>query len=86
MFRLVPWAVVLGAVALLPALLVGCVGAQPLLPRATLSRAVLTPSSSDRVDFAYTLTRPARVSLALEFPSGERVQLRADEIRPAAGE
>jgi hypothetical protein len=85
LFRLLPSAVVLGAVALLPALLVGCVRAQPLLPHAALSRDVLTPSSSDWVDFDYALSRPARVTLTLQFPSGERLPLRSDEPRPAAG-
>ena len=83
--RLASSAVVLGAVALLPVLLVGCVAAQPLLPHAALSRATLTPSSSDRVQFSYTLARPARVTLTLELPNGERVPLRTDELRPAAG-
>ena len=81
--RLVSSAALLGA---LPAvLLVGCVAAQPLLPQVALSRAVLTPSSSDRVDFAYTLTRPARVTLTLELPDGARVPLRSEATRPAAG-
>jgi hypothetical protein len=83
--RLVPSAVVLAVAALLPALLVGCVGAQPLLPHAALSRAILTPSSADWVELRYTLSRPASVSVAVELPSGERLPLRSEEPRPAAG-
>lgn len=85
MFRLVPSAVVFGVAALLPTLLVGCVRAQPLLPHAALSHDVLTPSGTDRVDFTYTLSRPARVTLTLELPSGQRLPLRQDEPRPVAG-
>ncbi|HYU19028.1 MAG TPA: hypothetical protein VEQ11_10055 [Chloroflexota bacterium] len=85
MLRFVPPAVVLGAAALLPTLLAGCVRAQPLLPAAALSGPVLTPSSSDRLDFAYTLGRPARVTLSLEMPDGRRATLREDEVRPAPG-
>ena len=85
MFGLASSAVVLRVVALLPILLVGCVAAQPLLPQAGLSRSVLTPSSSDRLQFSYALTRPAWVTLTLELPDGSRVPLRTDDVRPAAG-
>jgi hypothetical protein len=85
LFRWSPAAVVLGAAALLPSLLVGCIGAQPLLPHTALSRSVLTPSSGDRLELSYALTRPARVDLAVELPTGERLPLRSDAPRPAAG-
>ena len=75
----------IGLAVLLPALLAGCVSAQPLLPAVSLSHSDLTPSSTDRVDLTYTLTRPARVSVTLEMPSGDLVALRSDELRPAAG-
>lgn len=78
-------AVLLGVAALLPILLGGCVRAQPLLPQVVLSRPTLTPSSSDRVELRYILTRPARVDLALRLQNGEHVALRSDEPRPAAG-
>ena len=85
MTRSITLAVVLGVVGLLPGLLAGCVRAQPLLPQVSLSRPTLTPSSSDRVELRYTLSRPARVDLALRLQNGEQVALRSDEPRPAAG-
>ncbi len=75
----------LGILALLTLLLAGCVAAQPLLPQATLSNPVLTPSSLDSLQFSYTLTRPARITLTLGLPDGRGVPLRADELRPAPG-
>ena len=76
---------VLGVVAMLSVTLIGCLGAEALVPHAALSRPFLTPSSSDRVDMSYTLTRPAAVSVALETPDGQHLVLRSDEPRAAPG-
>jgi hypothetical protein len=62
-----------------------CGGPGRLLEQAALSRSTLTPSTSDRLDLAYTLSRAARVSLSLVGPNGSSVPLLADEPRPAAG-
>lgn len=63
----------------------GCGGSGRLLEQASLSRSLLTPSTTDRIDLTYTLSRAARVSVALTLPSGEAVPLLSDEPRPAAG-
>jgi hypothetical protein len=65
--------------------LAGCAGSGRLLEQASLSRATLTPSTTDRLDLAYTLTRAARVSITLALPDGGTVPLLVDEPRPAAG-
>jgi hypothetical protein len=62
-----------------------CAGPGKLLEQAGLSRSSLTPSTTDRLDLTYTLTRAARVSLSLVGPNGAPVALLADEPRPAAG-
>lgn len=77
-----------GPLLLLVMLLVavaGCGASGPLLDGAGLSRGTLTPSTTDRLDLAYTLTRAARVSVTLALPNGSTVPLLADEPRPAAG-
>jgi len=56
-----------------------------VLESAGLSRSSLTPSTTDRIDLSYTLSRAARVSLTLAMPGGGAVDLLADEPRPAAG-
>jgi hypothetical protein len=63
----------------------GCGSSGRLLEQAGLSRSTLTPSTTDRIDLSYTLSRAARVSLALAMPDGSAVDLLADEPRPAAG-
>ena len=62
-----------------------CGGSGRILEQAGLSRASLTPSTTDRIDLSYTLSRAARVSLTLALPGGGAVDLLADEPRPAAG-
>ena len=62
-----------------------CAGPGKLLEQAGLSRSSLTPSTTDRLDLTYTLTRAASVSLSLVGPNGASVALLADEPRPAAG-
>ena len=62
-----------------------CGASGRLLEQAGLSRATLTPSTTDRIDLSYTLSRAARVSLSLALPSGGAVELLANEPRPAAG-
>ena len=62
-----------------------CGAPSRLLEQAGLSRTTLTPSTTDRLDLAYTLSRAARVSLSLAGPTGATVALLADEPRPAAG-
>src|SRR5919112_3226950 len=62
-----------------------CGASGRLLEQAGLSRSILTPSSTDRLDLSYTLARAARVSLSLALPDGRSVDLLADEPRPAAG-
>ena len=79
------WLTALLAVAALLPTLASCSERRPLVERAGLSGTSLTPSGADRVDLSYVLTRAARVSIALTTPSGERVELRASEPRPAAG-
>ncbi len=79
------WLTALVAVAALLPTLVSCSGTQPLVQRAGLSTTSLTPSGADRADLSYVLTRPAEVSIALTTPTGELVELRAAEPRPAAG-
>ena len=63
----------------------GCGASGKLLEQAGLSRATLTPSTTDRIDLSYTLGRAARVSLTLGLPNGGAVELLTDEPRPAAG-
>lgn len=68
------------------ALVVSACGAPGrILEEAGLSRSTLTPSTTDRIDLSYTLSRAARVSLTLALPNGSAVDLLADEPRPAAG-
>jgi hypothetical protein len=62
-----------------------CGGSGRLLEQAGLSRSSLTPSTTDRLDLSYTLTRAARVSLSLVGPDGAPVALLSDEPRPVAG-
>src|SRR5688572_24722933 len=62
-----------------------CVAPGRILDGVGLSRSTLTPSTTDRIDLSYTLTRAARVSLTLAQPNGVSVNLLADEPRPAAG-
>jgi hypothetical protein len=76
---------VLAAICLLLAI-VGCRGQGRLLEQAGLSRSSLTPSSTDRLDLSYALSRAARVSLTLALPAGGAVNLLADEPRPVAGQ
>jgi flagellar hook capping protein FlgD len=72
--------------ALVLALLVpACGPSDRILEQAGLSRTVLTPSTTDRLDLAYTLSRAARVDLTLALPNGSTVVLLDDEPRPAAG-
>lgn len=66
-------------------ILAGCGSQGRILEQAGLSRATLTPSSTDRVDLAYTLSRAARVSLTVLLPDGSSVSMLTDEPRPAAG-
>jgi hypothetical protein len=57
--------------AILTALVVTACGSPGrILEQAALSRATLTPSSTDRIDLSYTLSRAARVSLTLALPNG----------------
>jgi hypothetical protein len=63
----------------------GCADSGRLLASSSLSRPVLVPSTTDRVDLAYTLSRAAQVSLAVALPDGSTVELLANEPRPAAG-
>ena len=63
----------------------GCGTPGRLLEQAGLSRSTLTPSTTDRIDLSYTLSRAARVSLTLALPGGGNVDLLADEPRPSAG-
>ena len=79
------WLAVLLAVAALLPSLVSCSTARPLVERAGMSRTSLTPSGSDRAELSYVLTRAAQVTIALTTPTGERVELRSAEPRPAAG-
>ena len=79
------WSAALLVVAALLPSLVSCSSARPLVERAGLSRTTLTPSSADQVDLSYVLTRAAQVTIALTTPTGERVELRSAEPRPAAG-
>lgn len=62
-----------------------CGGPGRLLEQSALSRSSLTPSTTDRLDLSYTLTRAARVSLSLVGSNGTPIALLADEPRPAAG-
>jgi hypothetical protein len=62
-----------------------CGGSGKLLEQAGLSRGTLTPSTTDRLDLSYTLSRAARVSLSLVGQDGGPVVLLADEPRPAPG-
>jgi hypothetical protein len=73
-----------GLLALL-LLVAGCGSSGRLLEQAGLSRMSLTPSTTDRLDLSYTLSRAARVSVTLAMPNGGTVLLLADEPRPAAG-
>ncbi|MCC6176885.1 MAG: gliding motility-associated C-terminal domain-containing protein [Chloroflexi bacterium] len=66
-------------------LLGACAPSRPLLTQASLSRATLTPSTTDRLDLTYSLSRPATVSIVVDLPGGRSIRLRADEPRPAAG-
>ena len=75
------WAMV--CALLLTVGLAGCGDSGRLLVGSSLSRPVLTPSATDRVDLAYTLSRAAQVSLAVALPDGSRVELVANE--PASG-
>jgi hypothetical protein len=83
--RAVRAASALAAICLLVGI-VGCSGQGRLLEQAGLSRSSLTPSSTDRIDLSYALSRAARVSLTLALPAGGSVPLLADEPRPVAGE
>lgn len=85
MFKLRPgrWALV--CTMLLAVGLAGCADSGRLLLGSSLSRPVLTPSSTDRVDLAYTLSRAAQVSLAVALPDGSTVELLTNERRPVAG-
>jgi hypothetical protein len=87
MTRPVPLPPTLLALVLLLLVLIGaaCTPSGRLLEQAGLSHATLTPSTSDRLDLSYTLTRAARVSLSLALPDGGTVALLTDEPRPAAG-
>jgi len=77
---------VLTPLALVLALVVSaCDTPGRVLESAGLSRSSLTPSTTDRIDLSYTLSRAARVSLTLAMPGGGAVDLLADEPRPAAG-
>ncbi|MCC7106485.1 MAG: hypothetical protein IT307_15210 [Chloroflexi bacterium] len=73
-----------GLLALLLAV-AGCAPGAPVLTSASLSRAILTPSSTDQIDLSYSLSRAARVSLSLGLPDGTSVPLLEDELRPSAG-
>jgi hypothetical protein len=77
------WATILSV--LLAVGLSGCGDSSRLLVGSSLSRPVLIPSTTDRVDLAYTLGRAAQVSLAVSLPDGSTVDLLANEPRPAAG-
>ncbi|MCC7372831.1 MAG: gliding motility-associated C-terminal domain-containing protein [Chloroflexi bacterium] len=77
-------ATLLALVALLLAVL-GCGDGGRLLASSSVSRGSLTPSTTDRVDLAYTLSRAAQVSLSVALPDGSAVDLLKDEPRPAAG-
>jgi hypothetical protein len=74
---------ILAIVLLLAASACGAPG--PVIEQASLSRSVLTPSTTDRLDLSYSLSRAAQVSLLLAMPNGGTVDLLADEPRPAAG-
>jgi hypothetical protein len=68
------------------ALTISACGSQGrILEHAGLSRSTLTPSTTDRMDLSYTLSRAARVSLSLALPNGSAVELLDEEPRPAAG-
>ena len=65
--------------------LAACGSSGRVLEQAGLSRATLTPSTTDRIDLSYTLSRSARVSLSLALPDGGSAELLKDEPRPVAG-
>ena len=67
--------------AIVTLLLVACGPSGRLIEQASLSAATLTPSSSGGVELAYTLGAPARVTLTLAQPNGQRTDLFADEAR-----
>lgn len=62
-----------------------CAAPGRILEQSSLTKSTLTPSTTDRIDLSYTLTRAARVSLSLALPSGSAVDLLTEELRPAAG-
>ncbi len=76
---------VMGGLLVLLLMLAGCGASGRLLEQASLSRATLVPSTTDRLDLTYTLSRAARVSVSLTLPDGGTIPLLADESRPAAG-
>jgi hypothetical protein len=62
-----------------------CAAPGRIIERSGLTRSTLTPSTTDRIDLSYTLTRAARVSLSVSLPNGGVAELLANEHRPAAG-
>ena len=62
-----------------------CGSPSRLLEQTGLSRSTLTPSTTDRIDLSYTLTRAARVSLTLTHRTASSVDLARGRASPAAG-
>jgi hypothetical protein len=78
------WRILLLAL-LFAAVVAGCGGSAQLIDASSISRSVLTPSSTDQADLRYTLSRAASVSLNVAMPGGASIDLLTDEPRPAAG-
>ncbi len=89
MFKLAPIVAIATASALAILTLAGCGSANGrLLTDLRVSAPVVIPGTTGTppINVSYTLSRPATMSAYLLGPTGEKLALRKDEVRPVAGE